>query len=70
MVNIAKLAWGFNILPDSASVNADIKTAYTDGFLTCPKKFPVRFVPRSELHKEVIIKEFEAAKSIFKQYED
>jgi hypothetical protein len=70
MVNMAKLVWAFHILPGSEHVDIDIKAAYTDGFLTSPKKFPVRFIPRSELHKEVIMQEFEAAREIFKQYED
>ena len=70
MVNMAKLVWGFNILPGSDHVDVDIESAYTDGFLTSPKKFPVKFIPRSELHKQVIMHEFEAAKEIFKQFED
>ena len=70
MVSMAKLVWGFNILPGSDRVDVDIETAYTDGFLTSPKEFAVQFIPRSEVHKRVIMREFEAAKEVFKQYED
>jgi hypothetical protein len=71
MVNMAKLVWGFDLLPGSSQpVDVDIQGAYTDGFLTCPKKFPVRFVLRSAQHEEVIRKDYEAAKLTFAQYED
>lgn len=70
MVNMAKLAWTFDLLPDSTTFEADIKTDFTDGFLTCPKQFPIRFIPRSEKHREVVLREFESAKSVFARYED
>jgi hypothetical protein len=70
MVNMAKLAWGFNIDPGSSEVDSDINTAYTDGFLTSPKKFPVTFKPRSEEHEKIILQDFEAAKTFFAQYEN
>ncbi len=70
MVNMAKLAWAFDILPDSAVVDADIQTAYTDGFLVSPKEFPVRFICRSQVQKAVLMKEFEMAKAVFARYED
>lgn len=71
MVNMAKLVWAFDMLPGSDDVvDVDIKSAYTDGFLTCPKKFPIKFIPRSKTHEDVIRKEFEAAKLIFVKYEE
>jgi hypothetical protein len=62
MVNMAKLAWSFNIAPVSKTVDTDIKTAYSDGFLT--------FEPRSGNHKVVIQKEYESARVFFTRYED
>ncbi len=66
---MAKLTWGFDILPGSATIDVDIRTAYSDGFLTCPNKFPVNFTPRSEKHSEVIMSEFESVKAVFANYE-
>ena len=71
MVNMAKLVWAFDMIPGSDDpVNVDIKDAYTDGFLTCPKKFPIEFVPRSRQHEDIIRKEYEAAKMTFAKYGD
>jgi hypothetical protein len=70
---MAKLSWGFNILssPDSsAKVDASVSTGYSDGFVFSPKRFPTWFTPRSEKHKEIIMREFESAKAIFALYED
>jgi hypothetical protein len=69
MVNMAKLAWTFDITPGSEAVDVDINTAYSDGFLTSPKKFPITFKPRSEKHRMVIEKEYEAARAFFARYE-
>ena len=68
MVNMAKLTWGFDILAESAPVDVDINTAYSDGFLTAPKKFPVTFSPRSEKHREVFTKEAESAETLLARY--
>ena len=71
MVNMAKLVWAFDIIARSDdTVKIDIKDAYTDGFLTSPKKFPIKFVPRSKQHEDVIKNEYEAAKMTFAKYED
>ena len=70
MVNMAKLVWAFDMKSGSNQlVDVDIKDAYTDGFLTCPKKFPIKFVARSKDHEEVIKKGFETAKLTFAKYE-
>ncbi|MCJ1246862.1 hypothetical protein MMC30_004071 [Trapelia coarctata] len=70
MVNMAKIAWGFELSPGLGAVNVDINTAYSDGFLIAPKKFPILFTPRSDKHKDVIIKEYEAIKPFFIKYKD
>ena len=66
---MAKLTWGFNMLSGASPVNVDIHTAYSDGFLTAPKQFPVTFSPRSEKHREVVMKEIEQAKKILAKYQ-
>lgn len=68
MLNMAKLAWAFDISPGSEEVNVDVETAYTDGFLIAPEKFPIFFKPRSKEHREVIIQEYEATKPFFEKY--
>ncbi|MCJ1299231.1 hypothetical protein MMC08_002023 [Hypocenomyce scalaris] len=73
ILNMAKLSWGFNILssPDSsAKVDASVSTGYSDGFIVSPKKFPAWFTPRSDKHREVIMREFDTAKATFALYED
>lgn len=70
MVNMAKLVWAFDITPGSTPVDVDIETAYSDGFLTSPKKFPVTISPRSRKHREVVEKEIEMAKTGLAKYED
>ena len=68
---MAKLTWGFEISadPDSA-VDENVKTGYSDGFVFSPNSFRARFVPRSQKHKDVIVREYAAARAIFAQYED
>jgi hypothetical protein len=51
-------------------VDVDIRTAYSGGFLTSPKKFPIVFKPRSITHQKVIEKEYETMKSFFALYKD
>ncbi|KAI1496915.1 cytochrome P450 [Biscogniauxia marginata] len=70
ILNMAKIAWGFDVSPGSGLVNVDINTAYTDGFLIAPEKFPIIFTPRSEKHRRVITKEYEAIKPFFEKYAD
>ena len=70
MVNMAKIAWGFELSPGSGAVDADIDTAYSEGFLIAPKKFPVLFTPRSDRHKDIIMKEYEAVQPFFVKYND
>ncbi|KAL2787809.1 cytochrome P450 [Aspergillus keveii] len=70
MLNMAKLVWLFNILPGSeGGGDLSVETGYTDGFLIAPKKFPVRFVPRSDSHVETIQKELQQCQALFSRYE-
>ena len=70
---MAKLTWGFNIrssLDSLAEVDASVATGYSDVFVFSPKKFPSWFTPRSDKHKEIIMREFDDAKAIFSLFED
>jgi hypothetical protein len=67
---MAKIAWGFDLSPGSGSVNVDVASAYTNGFLIAPEKFPVLFKARSDKHRDVIIREYEAVKPFFEKYMD
>ncbi|KAK7966406.1 uncharacterized protein PG986_000683 [Apiospora aurea] len=69
MLNMAKIAWGFELNPGPGPVNDDIATAYTDGFLIAPKKFPIEITPRSDLHRDIMAKEYMAMKPFWKKYE-
>ena len=68
MVNMAKIAWGFELSADLEAVDVDINTAYSDGFLIAPKKFPILITPRSDKHKDIITKEYEATEPFFMKY--
>jgi hypothetical protein len=70
MLNMAKMAWGFDLSPGLGAVDVDINTAYSNGFLIAPEKFPILFTPRSDKHKDVIIKEYGAIKPFFIKYRD
>jgi hypothetical protein len=70
MLNMAKTVWLFTIQSGSAApLDTSISSAFTDGFIVAPKKFPVQFVPRSNEHVKVIRGEFEKSQEIFARYE-
>ncbi|KAI0133793.1 cytochrome P450 [Xylariales sp. AK1849] len=70
ILNMAKIAWGFDLSPGPGPVNVDIATAYTDGFLIAPEKFPIVITPRSDRHKNIMAKEYETMKPFWKIYEE
>ncbi|KAJ5564642.1 hypothetical protein N7513_000884 [Penicillium frequentans] len=71
LLNMAKMAWLFDILPISSEpIDTSIRTAFTDGVLIAPHKFPVRFVPRSEQRINVIQGDLEKAKKFFARYKE
>lgn len=68
---IAKMVWAFDIdvLPGKGEdVDDSPLTAYQDGFLIAPYKFPVRIRPRSDRHAEVVKKEFGGMKPFFEKF--
>lgn len=76
---MAKLVWSFNMSPgiepatgkqlELSDIDTSIETAWTNGFLTTPMKFPLQLTPRSAKHREVIRREYEIAQEVFKLYE-
>ncbi|KAH6648012.1 cytochrome P450 [Truncatella angustata] len=70
MLNMAKIAWAFDLSPGPGPVDDDIETAYHDGFLIAPKKFPILITPRSERRKNVIENEYRSIESFWEKYED
>ncbi|KAJ5706838.1 hypothetical protein N7488_006639 [Penicillium malachiteum] len=68
MINMSKMVWLFNVLPlGSEPLDVSI-SSFDDGILVAPKKFPVQFVPRSDVHVQVIRDELEEAKELFARY--
>ncbi|KAJ9609992.1 hypothetical protein H2200_006322 [Cladophialophora chaetospira] len=71
MINMAKLAWAFDIKADPKSPPClDERDLYTDGFVGAPHPFPAVFTIRSEKHKEVLEKEYGVAQEFLRKYED
>ena len=72
MINMAKIAWTFDISSDPTSppLDTDVGSGYSDGFVLGPKPFSASFTVRSPLHREVIEREFQQAKTFFQKYED
>ena len=70
---IARLLWAFNIEPaidEKTGKEVELDTeAFTDGLVTRPLPFQVRFVPRSAKHVDVIRNENERAQEFLRQYD-
>ncbi|EZF75465.1 hypothetical protein H105_02979 [Trichophyton soudanense CBS 452.61] len=73
---MAKILWAFNISPmrdtqgHPLHINTDPATGYTDGFLRCPKPFPVKINLRSGRRQETIDAEFACAeRDVFSEYD-
>ena len=68
---MARLAWGFDILPPLDPVTEkevsryqipiDVASAFTNGVSSGPKDFKCRIVPRSPKHTEIMKKDLELA---------
>ncbi|KAB2573838.1 Cytochrome P450 monooxygenase patH [Lasiodiplodia theobromae] len=70
LVNMAKIAWAFDIVPEKQPVDVDIRTAFTEGMVTTPLNFPVDFKARSPMHAAIVEREFKAADSFLAKLED
>ena len=65
-ITVAKILWAFKILPpvgpDGAEASVDLSDdAYEPGANTIPKKFPVRFIPRTEKIGQTVKAEWKQA---------
>lgn len=69
MLNMAKITWGFDISEKNLDIDWDPKTAYTDGFVFSPKRFPVNITPRTQNHQKVFEAELQAQRNILARYE-
>ncbi|KAM5344615.1 hypothetical protein ACJ41O_013150 [Fusarium nematophilum] len=70
LINVAKMMWGFDIVPDNPEVDADVTTAYTGGAGIAPLDFPVQFKPRSPQHATVIEKEMDSLRGFLDQFDE
>ncbi|OQN96160.1 hypothetical protein B0A48_18075 [Cryoendolithus antarcticus] len=74
-LGMAKLLWGYSILPGldkegkEVAVDTSAETGYCEGFLVCAYDFPARFEVRGKAREATIRRETEAAKSVFAKYE-
>ncbi|KAF3905051.1 hypothetical protein AA313_de0206378 [Arthrobotrys entomopaga] len=72
-LGIAKLLWGFkfekaNEEGQKVEMNVNPKTGYTDGFLHCALPFKCKITVRSEERMQTILREFEHAEKVFREY--
>lgn len=67
---MAKIVWAFDITPGAGVVDDSVVTNYSGGFVIGPLKFPLRLKPRSAEHIKVIEKEYVAADTYLRQFED
>ncbi|KAF2182283.1 cytochrome P450 [Zopfia rhizophila CBS 207.26] len=68
-LGIVKLLWSFEFKENPlCPIDIHPKRGYTEGFLHCAKPFECDVVLRPG-RRETIVKEFEAAKSVFSKYE-
>ncbi|KAK5217822.1 hypothetical protein LTR72_009485 [Exophiala xenobiotica] len=72
MINMAKIAWAFDITadPNAPALDLNIETGHSDGFVFGPNPFSASFSVRSPQHLETIEKEYHEAQIFFQQYED
>ncbi|KAH8749244.1 cytochrome P450 [Diaporthe sp. PMI_573] len=69
MINVVKMVWAFDIIPDNPNVDADIKTAYDGGAGVAPFNFPLQFKPRSPQHVEVIEREMASLRGFLDKFD-
>ncbi|KAK1522872.1 cytochrome P450 2D18 [Colletotrichum paranaense] len=71
---VAQILWAFKIEPAIGSDGKEVELdsspeGYIEGLLHTPKKYKVKFVPRSEKHVEVIRQSFDEAVEFLRQWE-
>jgi cytochrome P450 len=60
-IAVARILWAFNIKPKDGKAPVVDEIMFTPGFVSRPKPFDVVFEPRSQMHKEVIEREWRGA---------
>ncbi|KIW32629.1 uncharacterized protein PV07_04160 [Cladophialophora immunda] len=69
LISMSKLLWFFDMSATGGPVDTNVETAFTKGFLTAPKKFPVALRPRSQERAEILRKEFQQADEFLSRYD-
>lgn len=67
---MAKITWGFDFSAKNSEIDWNLDTAYTDGFVFSPRRFPINLTIRTENHRKVFEAELQAQQDIFARYED
>lgn len=65
---MSKLLWFFDMCA-TGPVDVNVETAFTKGFLTAPKEFPITLKPRSDERAQLLRREFEQADKFLSQYD-
>lgn len=60
-IAVARILWAFNIMPKDVEAPVVDEIMFTPGFVSRPKPFDVVFEPRSQMHKEVVEREWQEA---------
>jgi cytochrome P450 len=60
-IAVARMLWAFSIKPKDGKAPVVDESMFTPAFVSHPKPFDVVFEPRSQIHKEVIEKEWKGA---------
>jgi hypothetical protein len=63
---VSRVLWGFNVsneIVDGKKVDVDV-TKYAGGGLAKPELFKARIEPRSERHREIMLREWEGCESV------
>ena len=72
MINMAKIAWAFDITADPSAppLDLNIQTGYSDGLVFGPNPFSASFSVRSSQHRDTIEREYQEGKTFLRNFED
>jgi cytochrome P450 len=69
-IAVAKLLWAFEFSKKEAGINdVSAETGSSQGFMHCVKDYNANIRVRGQERKETILREVEAAKSVFEQFD-
>lgn len=72
MYTMAKTLWAFDIVHAGSAATGpetDVRKAYRDSILSCPKEFPVVFRLRDERKRDIMRQEWEKADEMLSRFE-